>query len=113
MNRPNGNLEYVIHYMPERGSHGLFIIVRGHDGKTYVAKPVKVEFKEVTYHGTSLGPFLDIDCFEPFTQAVYEEAERKGIKKEGEKLLEGKMLTMENHLNDMRKIVGKQLKVSL
>lgn len=113
MDRPNGNLEYVVHFMPERGAHGLFIMVHGQDGKKYLAKPVKIEFEEMKNYGAYQGPTMELDCFEHFTQAIYEAAERKGIKREGEKLLEGKMLTMENHLNDMRKIVGQQLKVKL
>jgi len=111
--RPNGNLEYVVHYMPDRGSHGIYMMVHGADGKTYVAKPSKVEWEEAKRFISPSGPLLEVDCFEPFVQAVYDAAERKGIKKEGEELLKGKMSTMEKHLEDMRKIVGHQLKVKL
>ena len=105
---------FIVTYMPERGSHGLYIMKEDRiTGKRYVAKPVKLEFEEIRRDGLSLGPTVEIPNFEHLTQVIYEEAERKGIKKEGEELLKGRMVTMENHLNDMRKIVGKQLDITL
>lgn len=73
-----------------------------------------MEFEEYTEGALIENPTFSLKgrITKPFLQAMANELDRIGVKAEGKPILENELTAVKGHLEDMRKIVGKQLKVS-
>lgn len=56
---------------------------------------------------------LPVDVFDLFVQEIIKYSEKKGLKLESDYVLQGKLMSTEKHLDDMREISTKLLEVAL
>lgn len=84
------------------------------NGKKYVARPVNLKFEEVK-EDESLEPTLEFhrQFSGDFMNALAEALDNANIKTENDFKIKGLLEAKDNHLEDMRRIVGNQLGIDL
>jgi hypothetical protein len=96
-------------------SHGglgiyLFDFKVGYNGKTFIAKPAKLEWLELDDYMAHANPFLEISRIDvdPFLKSIRNQLDERGVKSEPQTKLEGVLEATKFHLQDMRDLVFKK-----
>lgn len=89
-----------------RDGFNIFIMQRGPNGKTAIAKLVKFEFIEIKEFG-SITPTIELSGLtgEAFLRAFAAGIDKAGVRIEPNAELEGELKATKEHLRDMRDIV--------
>jgi hypothetical protein len=85
---------------------GIYIYFE-RDGKTFVAKPVTLDFVEISQYGTTDGPTIGFDMFQvrEFLVSIAAELDKNDIKKPSEDKVYDLLEAKNDHLQDMRKLL--------